>query len=413
MSKTLVVVGGGAAGFFCAVNAARLNPALKVILVEKTSKLLGKVKVSGGGRCNVTHNCADITEMAANYPRGQHFVRKAFYQFFTNDTIDWFAARGVPLVAEKDGRMFPESNTSQSVIDCLLNEASRYGVEVRLNTSLENAVQTDGQWKLTFKDRIGAILPGGLAVDALCIASGGFGQETGPEWLAAAGHETVKPVPSLFTFNLPGDPIRQLMGISVTDTHVKIKELNLSERGPLLITHWGLSGPVILRLSAWGARQLAGVNYNFTGMINWVPAYDQQQLHELFKQARIVQARQKIFSKNSFGLSQRLWEFLCSGSGISEDARWGDLSSIKQNQLVARLSAYPFIAKGKTTFREEFVTAGGIRLPDIDPNTMQSKIASGLFFAGEVMDVDGITGGFNFQHAWTSGFIAAKTIAQL
>ena len=407
MSKHLIVIGGGAAGFFCAVNAARLNPLLKVTILEKSSKLLSKVKVSGGGRCNVTHHCFDIVEMSKHYPRGQYFVKKAFHQFFTTDTIRWFEERGVKVKSEKDGRMFPVTDSSDTIINCLLKEADKYNVEIKLNTEVKNVNYTNEKFHLEIADSRQ------ITGDYLCIAAGGYPKSSMFEWIRKLGHTIEEPVPSLFTFNLPGHSITKLMGVSVERTIVKIIGSKLSEEGPLLITHWGFSGPVVLRLSAWGARELATRNWQFTVLINWLGEYSEERVREKFQRFRFDIATQKIMNRNPFGLPQRLWEFLLDETGVNAETRWADLPSKEQNRLVKNLCTYECAVKGKTTFKEEFVTAGGINLKETHPNTMMSKKIPNLFFAGEVMDVDGITGGFNFQHAWTSGFVAGKEIAQL
>jgi predicted Rossmann fold flavoprotein len=409
VSKHLVVIGGGAAGLFCAVNAARLNPALKVTILEKSNKLLSKVKVSGGGRCNVTHACFDIAEMSKRYPRGQNFVKKTFHQFFTPDTINWFKERGVKLKAEADGRMFPVTDSSQSVIDCLLKEASKYNVNIVMSSEVKKInTQSSIFYIQCSNEKV-------LNADYVCIASGGYPKSSMFDWLKELGHSIEEPIPSLFTFNLPHHPITKLMGVSVDKAKVKIIPIaigtKLEEEGPLLITHWGLSGPVVLRLSAWGARELEVRSYEFGVLVNWLTEFNEQSLKEKFLQIRNTTASQKIIGKNSFGLPNRLWEFLALQSGVKEEMRWADLPAAVQNKFIKNLCAYECEVKGKTTFKEEFVTAGGIKLSEVDANTMMSKKASNLFFAGEVIDVDGITGGFNFQHAWTSGFIAGKAIA--
>lgn len=399
-----------------------MNPALQVTILEKSNKLLSKVKASGGGRCNLTHACFDIAEMSRNYPRGQYFVKKSFYQFFTPDTINWFEERGVKLKTEKDGRMFPVTDSSQTVVDCLLKEADKYGVRILMSKEVKKiSVQC-------------STLPAGRQVfnvqcssgeqfvaDFICVASGGFPKSSMFDWLKELGHIIEEPVPSLFTFNLPHHPITKLMGISVEKAKIKIIRTKLEEQGPLLITHWGLSGPAVLRLSAWGARELATRNWEFGISINWLPEFNEQNLREEFQKMRIINASQKVMNKNIFELPSRLWEFLAEQSGINNvqkntkdsfgETRWADLPSAKQNRFIKNLCAYVCNVKGKTTFKEEFVTAGGIKLNEADANTMRSKKVPNLFFAGEVLDVDGITGGFNFQHAWTSGFVAAKAIA--
>jgi predicted Rossmann fold flavoprotein len=405
-SKTLIVIGGGAAGFFCAVNAARLNPDLKIIILEKSSKLLSKVRVSGGGRCNVTHACFEIADMIKKYPRGLNFVKKSFHQFFTTDTIEWFKQRNVELKIEDDGRMFPITNSSQTIVDCLLKDVNKYNVEIRMNNEVKELSMENGEWLIkTANSQM-------LTAHFICVACGGYPKSLMFEWLKQLGHSIEEPVPSLFTFNLPNNDINKLMGVSVADAQVKISGSKLVERGPILITHWGFSGPVVLRLSAWGARELAINNYHFKILINWVPDFNEQSLRDKLNELRIENASQKIINKNYFGLPQRLWEYLILQTNINENLRWADLPAKEQNVLIKNLVANEFEVKGKTTFKEEFVTAGGIKLSEIDANTMQSKIVPNLFFAGEIMDVDGITGGFNFQHAWTSGFIAAKAIAE-
>ncbi len=412
MSKELIVIGGGAAGIFCAVNAARVNQGMRVTLLEKTGKLLSKVKVSGGGRCNVTHACFDIAEMSKKYPRGGNFVKKAFHQFFTTDTIQWFEDRGVKLKAEPDGRMFPVTDSSQTIIDCLMKEVNKYGVEVRMMSEVRSLNTAGEKFTLELSNLRQ------ITSDFVCIACGGYPKSSMFDWLRILGHTIEEPVPSLFTFNLPAGqagmpdhPITKLMGISIQKARVKIIGTKLEEEGPLLITHWGLSGPAILRLSAWGAKELKEKEYKFSILVNWLPEFTELTLRNQFQQLRFQLASQRMSNKNPFGLPQRLWEFLLEQSYIHKETRWADLPVKEQNKLIKNLSACEFTIKGKTTFKEEFVTAGGIKLLEVDANTMMSKKVENLFFAGEIVDVDGITGGFNFQHAWTSGFIAAKNIA--
>ncbi|MFZ1304253.1 MAG: NAD(P)/FAD-dependent oxidoreductase [Ferruginibacter sp.] len=403
--KRLIVIGGGAAGFFCAVNAARLNPQLEVIILEKSNKLLSKVKVSGGGRCNVTHACYSIAEMIKKYPRGSSFLKKAFHHFFTNDTIAWFAERGVALKTEADGRMFPVTNSSQTIIDCLMKEANKYHVEIRVSKEVKGIYTTDGKWNLLMNNN------DEISADFICIASGGYPKSVQYGWLKKSDHAVEEPVPSLFTFNLPDNSITALMGVAVDNAVVKIVGTKLSESGPLLITHWGMSGPAILKLSAWGARELAICNWQFAILVNWIPGYNENSLRDKMQLLRFERAAQKIINRNPFALPNRLWEYLLAQSGVHPDLRWADLPAKEQNKLIKNLCAQEFAVKGKTTFKEEFVTAGGIELNEIDFNTMQSKKHAGLFFAGEIINVDGITGGYNFQNAWTTGWIAAKAIA--
>ena len=407
VKKQLVIIGGGAAGFFCAVNAAKMNRDLQVTIIEKTGKLLSKVKVSGGGRCNVTHSCFSITDMIKKYPRGAIFLKKAFHEFFTTDTIDWFNERGVALKTEPDGRMFPVTNSSQTVIDCLMNEINNYGVNILMNKDVNQISHLNGEWIISFNN--GA----NIQADYLCIASGGYQKPAQFEWLKNIGHSIAEPVPSLFTFNMPGNNITSLMGIAVENVMVKIVGTKLVDGGPLLITHWGMSGPAILKLSAWGARELALKNWHFTIHVNWVPVYNEITLKEKFQETRFEKAAQKIANRNPFGLPQRLWEYLLLQCAINENLRWADLPAKEQNKMIKILCASEFVVKGKTTFKEEFVTSGGILLDEVNPSTMQSKLVSNLYFAGEVLNVDGVTGGFNFQNAWTTGFIAAKSIASI
>jgi predicted Rossmann fold flavoprotein len=405
---TLIVIGAGASGFFCAVNAARIDPNLQVIILEKSSKLLSKVRISGGGRCNVTHDCDEIITMSNRYPRGKNFVKKTFHQFFTKDTEVWFSSRGVDLKTEEDGRRFPVSNSSDSIVHCLITEANTFNVEIMVNIMVEKIDMQDEQFTLSTLRNGKDVLQ--LKADYICIATGGFPKADQYHWLTALGHTISSPIPSLFTFNLPSHRINALMGITVENAEVKIPALKAKESGPLLITHWGLSGPAILKLSAWSARGLADLQYNFKVVINWIPPYTENSLREYFQSYRLQMATSRMHQK-MFGLSQRLWDFIIQESGINDIMRWGDLTTVLQNRLIKLLTNYEVEVKGKTTFKEEFVTAGGISLSEIEPSTMESRRVPNLYFAGEIMDVDGITGGYNFQHAWTSGFIAATSIA--
>jgi predicted Rossmann fold flavoprotein len=402
--KQLIVIGGGAAGFFCAINAAEKAPDLQVTIVEKSNKLLGKVRISGGGRCNVTHSCFSIAEMLKNYPRGANFLKKAFHRFFTTDTIEWFRKRGVELKTEADGRMFPVANTSEAIINCLLKEVNKYGVRVLMNRDVKSITHNDQGFALATPAET-------MTADYVCIACGGFPKPEHFNWITKLGHSIEPPVPSLFTFNIPGDPIQALMGVSNPKTEVKISGTKLSQKGPVLITHWGLSGPAVLKLSAFAARELAEKNYDFTIIVNWLPGENENTLNEKLGKLRFSLASQKVVNKNPFQLPQRLWEYFLHKTGINPDIRWADLPAKQQNLLAKHLSAQQFSVKGKTTFKEEFVTAGGVVVSEIDANSMESRILPDLFFAGEIMNVDGITGGFNFQHAWTSGWIAGNRIA--
>lgn len=409
--KILVVIGGGAAGFFCAVNAARIHKGLKVILLEKSNKLLSKVKVSGGGRCNTTHACFNISELITYYPRGASFLKKAFHHFSTSDTVSWFEERGVRLKTESDGRMFPVTDSSQTIIDCLLSEAQKHQVEIIMNADARQ-VSIHSKDKSASDKKFVVTLANGKEIhsDYLCISSGGLMKAAQFQWLEKSGHTIVPPVPSLFTFNVPGNAITDLMGITVPNVTVKLIGTKFQQEGNLLITHWGMSGPAILKLSAYGALELAKKNYDFYFSVNWLSQFNENTLREKMQLLRFDIASQKIINRNPFGLPSRLWEFLLKISGVNEELRWADLPAKEQNKLIKNLCSQEFHAKGKTTFKEEFVTAGGIELTEIDSNSMQSKLVLGLFFAGEIINVDGVTGGFNFQNAWTTGWIAAQNV---
>ena len=404
--KQLVVVGGGAAGFFCAINAKSLNPNLKIVIVEKTGKLLSKVKVSGGGRCNVTHDSESIASMVKCYPRGDNFLKKAFHNFFTNDTIEWFNKRGVKLKTEEDGRMFPISDSSQTIIDCLMHEVNISDTEILMNQQVNEIIRCENYFNLKLSNN------SELHADYVCIASGGFPKVTQFDWLTSMGHSIENPVPSLFTFNIKSDPITTLMGISVPEVQVKINGSKFLQKGPILITHWGFSGPCVLKLSSFAARYLAEKNYSFNISINWVKGKSEQDVLEMFKALRFQLASQKFINRNPFLLPQRLWDYFIIKAGINADVRWADLPAKQQNLFVKNLCAQEFVISGKTTFKEEFVTSGGIVTGEIDSSSMESRIVPNLFFAGEIINIDGITGGYNFQNAWTTGFIAAKAIAQ-
>ena len=402
--KHIIIIGGGAAGFFAAINSAQLHPNCTVTLLEKSSKLLSKVRVSGGGRCNVTHACFDNGSLVKNYPRGEKELRNVFSRFTTTDTIHWFEQRGVQLKTEADGRMFPVTDNSQTIVDCLIHEAEKSGVKIKLNVDVEEIEKNKNQILLK-------VAGGGtFTCDKLIIATGGNSKDAAYEWLRKSGHTIVKPVPSLFTFNIPNDPITQLMGVSVPHAKVRVASTKLETEGPLLITHWGMSGPAILKASAWGARQLNDMGYNFTAIINWLPKYTEEKLRIEFANQRSENPAKQILSNCPIELPKRLWEYFIKKAGIVDDTRWADLAKKNANVLINIIINDEYNVQGKTTFKEEFVTCGGISLKEIDFATMQSKIVPGLYFAGEIIDVDGITGGFNFQNAWSTGWIAAQNI---
>lgn len=405
--KTCIVIGGGAAGVFCAVTAARLNPHLQVMIVEKTGKLLQKVKWSGGGRCNVTHACFEIAEMACRYPRGQHFVKKTFHQFFTTDTITWFEQRGVLLKTEDDGRMFPKANTSQAIIDCLQHEMSQYRVQVQFHRQVQLIEPVTDGYNLHFTN-------GEVAACAyVVLAAGGQNKTEQFAWLENLSLQIATPVPSLFTFNFPDHPLNQLSGISVTDAIVRISGFKMPVQGPVLITHWGISGPAVLRLSAFAAIFLAEKNYQYELVITWCTGFTEITFLQKIQSLRSSHPAQKTINGNFTTLPARLWQYLLQTVAIDEHKRWADLTGTHMKNLALAACSFRIQANGKTTYKDEFVSAGGIELIEIDANTMMSRRYPGLYFSGEILNVDGITGGYNFQHAWTSGFIAGKHIAKV
>ncbi len=400
----LVVVGGGAAGFFCAINAAKNNPQLKIAIVEKSSKLLSKVKVSGGGRCNVTHDEMDVLELVKYYPRGQNFLKKAFHHFSPKDTILWFEERSVKLKIEKDGRIFPETNSSQTIIDCFMKEVNNYKITIFMNANIERLEKKETLWILEEKTTRS------WTAKNVCITCGGFTKLEHYNWLTELGLKVEMPVPSLFTFNMPKNDITSLMGVSVPNATIKITGTKLTTFGPLLITHWGLSGPAVLKLSALGARLLSEKSYQFSILVNWISDYTEEKLRADWSNIRNQAGHKLISHKNPFELPSRLWDYFLKMAEIKDNTYWSELKSTSQNKLIQLLTAQPFSIEGKTTFKEEFVTCGGVALSEIDVNTMQAKRLDGLYFAGEILDIDGVTGGFNFQNAWTTGWIAANHI---
>lgn len=404
-SKQIIIIGGGAAGFFAAINSAQINKNYTVTILEKSSKLLSKVRVSGGGRCNVTHACFDNALLTKNYPRGEKELRNAFSRFSTSDTVKWFEQRGVELKTEADGRMFPVTDKSETIINCLMQEAEKTGVKIKLNVDITEIIKNKND-TFTLK----AIGGGTFECDKLIIATGGNPKEGAYDWLKKLGHTIIKPVPSLFTFNIPDNSITQLMGVSVPHVKVRVGETKMETEGPLLITHWGMSGPAVLKASAWGARSLSDLNYNFTALINWLPKYNEEKLRIEFANQRAENPSKLIFNNCPLELPKRLWEYFVNKAAIAGTTRWADLPKKNSNILISIITNDEYKVQGKTTFKEEFVTCGGISLKEIDFTKMQSKIIPNLLFAGEIIDVDGITGGFNFQNAWSSGWIAAQGI---
>ncbi len=398
----IAVIGGGAAGFMAAITAKHSSPISEVLLFEKSNKLLSKVKISGGGRCNVTNACFSISELSKNYPRGGAFLKKSFPYFFTKDTIEWFEDRGVQLKAENDNRMFPITDNSQTIIDCLLNECKKVGVEIKLKKTLNKITKTDACFNLEINDEI-------IKVDRVIIATGGSPKKQGFDWLSELGISIVDPVPSLFTFNMPSEKIKDLMGVVAHNTSVSIQGVKQKQYGPLLITHWGMSGPAILKASAWYARELESKSYNFKININWSNLSEQEYISILSENKN---SNRTISNKNPFDLPNRLWRFLLEKVNIPTDSTWNNISKKATNRLLNALLNDSYEVKGKTTFKEEFVTCGGVSLDEVHPKTLESKLYDGLYFCGEVLNIDGITGGFNFQAAWTTGFLAGKNSVQ-
>lgn len=399
----VAIVGGGAAGFFAAIHVKENFPTAEVVIYEKSTKILSKVKVSGGGRCNVTNGCASIKELSIAYPRGERQLKKAFAVFNTKHTMNWFESRGVPLVIQEDNCVFPVSQNSQSIIDCFLKETTRLRIDIQLEAGVKELVPlASGQLKLVFSETENRV------VDKVIVTTGGSPKLTGLDWLAKLGHQIETPVPSLFTFNMPNEKIRDLMGIVVEKTITRIQATKLRSDGPLLITHWGMSGPSILKLSAFGARILNEMDYDCTLQVNWTNIQNLTLVEEDLNQIILENGQKQLTSFRPYLLPDRLWRFLLEKYEFSENKRWNELGKKGLNKLINLLTNDLYQVKGKTTFKEEFVTCGGVSLASIDFNTMQSIPVKNLYFAGELIDVDGITGGYNFQAAWTTAFIAAK-----
>ena len=396
------IIGGGAAGFFAAISCKQNHPNADVIILEKSTKTLAKVKISGGGRCNVTNATYSISELSKNYPRGEKQLKKAFSQFMTTDTVEWFESRGVELVTQDDKCIFPKAQDSQVIIDCLMNEVNKFGITIKIQTHIEAIIAKENGYELSIRGQKPMVF------SKIILASGGQTKMSGLQWLADLGHKIEPPVPSLFTFNMPKNPVTELMGVVVNPASVKIPGTKLQDDGPLLITHWGMSGPAILKLSAWGARVLEEKNYQFKILVNWLNQKNEEAVRVLVQCAISELGGKMIKNTNPFEIPNRLWIFLLSKYDINEELRWSELGKKAKNKMVQLLYIDEYEVSGKTTFKEEFVTCGGVSLSDVNIKTMESKICPGIYFSGELLDIDGITGGFNFQAAWTTGFIAGK-----
>ncbi|MBC9813926.1 NAD(P)/FAD-dependent oxidoreductase [Crocinitomicaceae bacterium CZZ-1] len=395
----VAVIGGGAAGFFAAIHAK--NTTNTVAIFEKSAKLLSKVKISGGGRCNVTNACFDNELLSGYYPRGEKQLRRAFYQFNARSTVEWYESRGVKLKTYPDNCIFPQANDSQVIIDCLLKECYGRGVTLQVQHSVKAIRKENEIFILTLDEQL-------VYAKKVIVTTGGQPKMSGLKWLEELGLKIVPPVPSLFTFNMPGNPIRELMGNVVEQTTVKIEGTKLTGKGPLLITHWGMSGPAILQLSAWGARILEEKKYRFSIFVNWLDEMKEEALRERLQRHKKEQPEKMLSNANPFSITNKIWQFLLQKYELPAQVRWKELEGKSLNKLITALLFDKYDVSGKTTFKEEFVTAGGVHLSEIDFNTMESKKINGLYFAGEVLDIDGITGGFNFQAAWTTGYIAGK-----
>ena len=404
VSNSLVVIGGGAAGFFAAVNAAAMNSALKVTILEKSQQLLAKVKVSGGGRCNVTHSCFEPRELIKFYPRGSRELLGPFHTFQPGDMFEWLEQRGAQLKTEEDGRVFPSSNKSQTIIDCFMKEAASLGVTVKISSGVKSLERVEDMWRIHFPD--GHFLDTNYVI----VATGSSG--TMLEMVHHLGHDVIAQVPSLFTFNIKDPRIEGLAGVSAPACEVRIEGTKFSASGPVLVTHWGLSGPGILRLSAWAARELASVKYDFNIRVNWDTRYTKESCIDFLKEWKSEHPKAQVKAFSAVKMPHRLWLSILSGIPKVLDMRWSDVSNKHIEQIAEAVCSSFFRVTGKSTYKDEFVTAGGINLKEVDFKTMRSKLLPDLYFAGEVLDIDAITGGFNFQAAWTTAYIAALDIAE-
>lgn len=404
--RKIIIIGGGAAGFFAALSAKSHNPQAAVTILEKSAKLLAKVKVSGGGRCNVTNATFDNVELSKFYPRGEKQLKKAFYQFNAQDTVDWFESRGIKLRTYPDNCIFPQANDSQVIIDCFLKEANQLGIEIKIQSPVLQLEESEKGFLVKTANQT-------YEADKVIVTIGGQPKQSGFSFLNNLNLDFIHPVPSLFTFNMPGNPIRDLMGNVVEETVVKIEGTKLIAQGPLLVTHWGMSGPAILKLSAWGARILEEKNYEFNVFVNWLNGRSENDFIEDLISLKRLNGSKKLINANPFPITSKLWQFLLQKVEISSEVRWNEVEGKIQNKLVRAMLFDTYAVKGKTTFKEEFVTAGGLDLKEVDFNTLATRKHPNLFFAGESLNIDGITGGFNFQAAWTTGFIAGKSAALL
>lgn len=398
----VAVIGGGAAGFFSAINVKENYPSYEVHLFEKTTKVLSKVKVSGGGRCNVTHHCENIKDLLQAYPRGTKFLKKAFRVWDNKNMWEWLHIKNVPLHIEADNRIFPKSNSSQTIIDCFTKEVKRLKINLHLKHAVTSIEQKEMQITLRFSNQEES-----KTFDKVILATGGYPKKSGYEYLEDLGHEIDDPIPSLFTFNMPSESIVELMGLVAPNTHVRVQGSKLKASGPLLITHWGMSGPAILKLSSFGAAHLNEQAYKFKIQVNWVNILNQNLVLQHLQEIKNKHPKKQLGNERAFLLPTRLWNFLLNKIELPLDKVWGELGSKSLNKLANLICNDVYEVSGKTTFKEEFVTCGGVSLKSVDKN-LQSKVVKNLYFAGELLNIDGVTGGFNFQAAWTTAYIAAK-----
>jgi predicted Rossmann fold flavoprotein len=403
MKQRTVIIGGGAAGFFSAIIIAETNPEMEVVILEKGNSTLQKVRISGGGRCNITHACFTPIELVEFYPRGKKELLGPFHQFMTGDTMEWFENRGVPLKIEDDNRVFPASNNSQTIVDCLIDGAKKAGVVLQLNQKVNSISRTGAQFIIKTEGKE-------FVADKLLIATGSNPKVW--ELIAGMGHKIIPPVPSLFTFKIFDKRIMEIPGISVPYATISILESTFESKGPLLITHWGISGPAVLKLSAFGALFLAEKDYQYEVKINWITKTFDKVFNDL-KEIKNKMPKKQITLRSIYDeIPRRLWEKLVAASDIKSGQRWADVSNKQLENLANQITNSTFKAEGKTTFKEEFVTAGGIDLKEINFKRFESKLHKNLFFAGEILNIDAVTGGFNFQNAWTGAYIAGKAIAK-
>jgi len=398
----IAVIGGGAAGFMAAVTAKEDNPNAHVTIFEKSNKVLSKVLISGGGRCNVTHNCKSISQLIKNYPRGGKELKKSFNQFSNSDTIEWFKKNNIKLKIEADNRMFPETNSSQTIIDLFIKKTEKLNIKICLSSKVDKIQHSKGEISLQVNNK-------NIKFDRLIISTGGYPKISGFKLFKELSYNISSPVPSLFTFNIPNDDITKLMGVVVENASAKVKGLKLKQNGPVLITHWGLSGPCILKLSSWGAKDLADLEYHFITQINWLSENEEFARAGINKQ---ITSNKNIYNSNPFSLPKRLWHHILEKVKIDELQKWNVLNKKLRNRLINTLVNDEFTINGKTTFKEEFVTCGGITLEQINMQTMESKIHKNIYFSGEVLNIDAVTGGFNFQAAWTTGYLCGKNASK-